>query len=226
LSWNPRQTTLTLLLGSLALSAGAACAYVYWTDPKNNLSTDAASAPEFQTLVNVPGLKRPPAYPARDVSLRASTEVIGISLNGKHRAYALGAMIHPSQHLVNDLLGFSPVTVTYCNKTNCVKVFTGKRRGKTLPISLGGWEGGMTEGKMLLKVDKRLYAHDSGKSVGTDPGRPFPFPRLKFVRTTWKGWKKAHPDTDVCLGNIPPELVLRRPDGSKPPPLRLPTFRK
>lgn len=104
------------------------------------------------------------------------------------------------RHVVNDLLGRLPVTVTYCDRTDCVAVFTGPGGGLPLAVAVGGWAGHYDEGGLLLRVGAALYRQDTGAPWGDDSGAPFPYARAECERTTWGHWREEHPDTDVYVG--------------------------
>ena len=100
-------------------------------------------------------------------------------------------MQFPLTHVINDVVGQVPVTVSYCNRTDCVRVFTtGDDSHQPLDVGVGGF----ADGKMLLHLAHRNFRQDS---------REIPLPSLEFERTTWKSWKTAHPDTDVCTSLDP-----------------------
>ncbi len=152
-----------------------------------------ASGMMMSTPMIWPGIKQPPSVPPDKAGLADKEEIIGVSVAGKHRAYAIRAFQRQIDHVVNDLIKDVPVTVTYCNQTHCHKVFTSDKRGSPLDVSLGG----MGRDEMLLKIGSDYYGQKSGKGGG---GSRFPYNELPVVLTTWKAWKEAHPDTDVYVG--------------------------
>jgi hypothetical protein len=153
-------------------------------------------------LEDVPGIRQPSALPAGSAHLRDNTEVIGVSASGRHRAYVIDALVRRERHVVNDQLGGAPVTVTYCDRTNCARVFTEPRGGGPLEVAGGGWIGRYEEGCMLLRIGPDRYRQDTGLPLAKG-APPFPYARAEFVRTTWKQWREAHPDTDVYVGEPP-----------------------
>jgi hypothetical protein len=150
----------------------------------------------------LPGIDQPPAVSVAEAKVPDEAIVIGVSVAGKHRAYLLGAFVAVTQHVVNDLVGDVPVTVTVFPKTDCVKLFTSKERGAPLDVGLGGFYG-----KMLLRIGREFYFQDTGESFPPELNRSFPYPNLPFERMTWKAWRTAHPDTDIYVGsNEPPSF--------------------
>jgi Protein of unknown function (DUF3179) len=186
--------------------------------PPDRPTASAAEPPRpmrragMSTPYLMPGILRPPTTPADEAKLADDAEVIGVSAAGRHRAYVLSAFTGPARHVVNDLLGDLPVTVTHCDQTHCTRVFHGEPKGDALTISVGG----LWEGRLLVRSHGRFYDQETGAS--TAPGQePLPYPAHPFEITTWKAWKTAHPDTDAYLG-FPEEIphaYLALPDGAK-----------
>jgi hypothetical protein len=134
--------------------------------------------------------------------LRDNAEVIGVSAAGRHRAYVLQALLRPDSHVVNDLLDNVPFTVTYCDLSDCVRVFTAPQRGRPLDIAVGGSDAQQAK-KMLLRIGSTRYWQDTGLPLKDNASAPFPYVKTHFERTTWGKWRKAHPDTDVYVGKEP-----------------------
>jgi hypothetical protein len=151
---------------------------------------------KLSTPFFVRGLQRPDAQPAASAAVPDEAEVLGVSAGGRHRAYLVTALSRIGSHVVNDVLGDVPVTVTFCDRSQCARVFTGTERSSPLPIDLGG----ILEDDMLLKSGDGFYHQISGKRTDGREDAPFPYPSHPFLRTSWKEWKEAHPDTDIFLG--------------------------
>ena len=139
---------------------------------------------------------RPPTVPAASADLVDDEEVIGVEAGGYHRAYTLKALRLPRFHIVNDLIGGVPVSVTYCNITDCTRVYTS--RGDA-PLAIT--QAGLTEGEMLIRIGGVDYEHRTGRVIGASPSAPaFPYELSPFTRTTWGEWKRRHPGTDLYRG--------------------------
>ena len=135
----------------------------------------------------VGGRTEPRVFPADEVMLSDTATVLGIEANGKHRAYvATGMSDATNLHIVHDHLGGKPITMTFCDRSNCSRAFL-RHKVSTEDIMMGGWSG---EEMWLLIKDKR-YLHTSAE---------VPIPDYPVEMTTWGEWKKAHPETDVYLG--------------------------
>ncbi len=157
-------------------------------------------------LMDLPPIQQPPALSAGAAALHDDDEVIGVAAGGRHRAYLISALVPIDGHVVNDLLGGVPVTVSYCDRRDLVRVFTDPTGTRPLAVAVGGWTGQYTHGCMLLRLGSARYRHDDGRPLA-DGEAPFPYPDAEYQRTTWKRWRDAHPDTDVYVGEptTPPE---------------------
>jgi hypothetical protein len=144
---------------------------------------------EGDTPFILPGIDQPPTVPADAAEIGDEMEVIGVTCNGRHRAYLISALSAVRSHVVNDVLGDQALTVTFCNRTDHSRCVGGDG-AVPLDLSLGGWRGG----KMLLKVGDSFFSHDDEQ---------LPYSDVPFERTTWKAWREAHPETDVYMA--PPE---------------------
>jgi len=147
--------------------------------------------------VHTSPLDVPETLPSSDTNIAPDTSVIGVTVGGKHRAYSLSALGGVSEHVVNDMLAGRPVSVTYCTRTGCVRVFT-QSNGQRLRLAVGGWYDKAGEKQMVLRDGTGRYFQENGRSMSS--GEPLPYQQLDYQLTTWGEWRKAHPDTDVYTG--------------------------
>jgi Protein of unknown function (DUF3179) len=154
-------------------------------------------------LMDLPGVDRPPVRPAAEAGLGDDAEVIGVLAGGRPRAYLVDALSQgPRSHVVNDVLGGVPVSVTHCDVYQCTRVFTGQGAD---PLALR--QGGLHRGGMLLRWGGLPYSQETQAPLY--PKSPaFPYRPHPYEATTWGAWRRAHPDTDVYLG---PSGEPRRP---------------
>jgi|GEM_PF-1630397 len=138
------------------------------------------------------GLETPTTVPASEANLPDDAEVIGIQVGNRFRAYHLAAMEVPIRHVINDVVNHLPVSVTYCNLTECVRAFVGKSGCRPLALGLGGLQGG----EMVLRWNGVSYYQRTGRAVAEGLGE-LPLQEYPHTRTTWKAWREAHPDTDL-----------------------------
>ncbi len=182
-----------IFLSALVIAVALSFAGDWFGPPAT--TTRPPSMMALSTPFILPGVEQPPTYPAATAAVPDDAEVIGVSAGGRHRAYLVPALSRATSHVVNDVLGEAPVTVTFCDRSQCARIFTDPGRSSPLKIDLGGiWEE-----RLLLKLGNVFYFQDSG---GRTDGRagPFPYPSHPFVQTSWKEWKEAHPETDVFVG--------------------------
>jgi hypothetical protein len=151
-------------------------------------------------LADRPGIQQPPAFSPTAVQLPDDAELIGITASGQCRAYLIDALWHPGQHVVNDLLGATPISVTWCPRTGCIRAFTDASSGRPLDIAEGGWTERYEDRSFLLLVGSTRYRQDNGQPVLEATSVAFPYSPVEFQRTTWKQWRGMHPDTDVYVG--------------------------
>ena len=127
----------------------------------------------------------------------SSDRVIGVTINGEHRAYPL--FIMNAHEVVLDEVGGVPIVVTYSPLLDAVGVYDRRIDGATLEFGVSG-----------LLADSNLLFYDrgetpslfrqldgtaiSGPHVGTSLRR---IPGVAIDR--WRSWLEAHPETTVIL---------------------------
>jgi hypothetical protein len=161
--------------------------------------TDVYSVPRERGRASgkgfLPGIRQPPTQSVDEAELDDDAEVIGVCVQGRARAYEVASLaVSPKFHVVNDVLSGRPVTVAYCDLTDCARVFTSKTSGTPLDISVVGLDENRS---LVLYLDGVKYALEDSKNLTQPYGPPPPYQRMKFERTSWGQWRRAHPDTDV-----------------------------
>jgi hypothetical protein len=154
---------------------------------------------------DTPGIVQPPALPPDKAALDDDTPVIGVFASGKARAYLVEAFEHgPSSHVVNDVLGRVPISVTHCDVSGCTRVFTAAAPGQPLELSVVG----IRDGQMVLRFAGHMYRQETSESLDQG-GATFPCPEYPAELTVWSDWRQAHPESDVYMGAVeeptPPE---------------------
>jgi len=212
----PKLRWLGLVSIVVVLAVPVAVLVSYWPalfpPPPDEDETGGASAADnrqISTPFMAAGIRMPFATKAHESDFSDDEPIIGVSTRGRHRAYRVGSMTQPSTHVINDLLDDCPVTVTYCNSTDCVKVFTSSKKGEPLNVDLGGFHNGL-----MLRVDGRFFSQATNTVNGT--GEPA-LEEMAHTRTTWGKWRGLYPDTDAIarLGNTDPR---RRTKAASGPP--------
>jgi hypothetical protein len=146
-----------LVLWLLGTSAAALSAAV--TQWSTEASLRAIKGVDFKRSMTLPGIREPTALLASQaVALADYDPVVGVSASSQHRAYLVRALAQgPKSHIVNDVLGGMPVSVTHCNLHVCTRVFTGGVPGEPLDLSQGGLEAG----SMVLRAGGHRDRQDS-----------------------------------------------------------------
>ena len=142
----------------------------------------------------IPAILEPHFISAAEATFLADTdEVIGVADKDQAKAYPL--RILNWHEVVNDRLGETPITVTYCPLTTSGIIYDRRVQGKELTFGVSG---------LLYESNVLLYDHQSESLwsqlkeeavTGSHTNarlRPIP-----SVRTTWKTWREQHPQTLV-----------------------------
>jgi len=193
---------LVLFLSGAALIAVAP----FVVRDRSDTTPPSTPPPDYSKLYGaahtMPGIRRPPVVSAAASGLTESDEVIGVVVHGKARAYSVQAMSGPPQsHLINDLVGATPVTVTHNPLGRVFRVFTGPG-SEPLGVDLGMSSGG----EMILDIGGgRQFLQRSATPVNSATSGQFPFDSVAHEVTVWKKWHDAHPDTDAVVSVTPPK---------------------
>lgn len=137
---------------------------------------------------------------ADETSLSADARVVGIVVNGDARAYPVAELSGMTSHVVNDQFGEIPVSVTYCDRSDCTRVFTSADTAAPLTLGTGGFAGD----EMLVTLDGQMYPQSSGE---------IPLQDVPFEVTTWHEWKSQHPRSKVLLPTA--ESAAPMPDAGR-----------
>lgn len=194
-----------LLLWLFGLSAAAlSVAWPLWPrgGPAGPRDETAGTRPWsfFEQSFDAPGIRRPATLSAGQAGAMVTDEpVIGVTAGGRHRAYLVRALsLGAKSHIVNDVVGGVPISVTYCDIYTCTRLFTAAASAGPLDLS----QGGLKSGGMVLKSGGHPYRQDSGAPLDEE-APPFPYDSYQGDETTWGSWRQEHPDTDVYVGDAP-----------------------
>lgn len=154
---------------------------------------DIEHASQVEAPIAFQGVKRPPTRTAEATTWNDDELVIGINVDDEFRAYRLRCMRTPDRHVVNDVVGEKPISVSYCNLYECVRAFSGEPSGEPLNLSVGGLRN---DRGMILKVNGKRYYQDTLEPADPETtSTAFPYEETEYSVTTWKLWREAHPDT-------------------------------
>jgi hypothetical protein len=79
-----------------------------------------------------------------------------------------------------------PISVTYCDIEDCVRVFTKEDGVDAVDLMVGGRD----EDGMVVLLDGTLYAQMSSD---------VPLQDYPYALTTWGGWLRDHPESKVYV---------------------------
>ena len=147
--------------------------------------------PQEQAFL-LPGLWKPKTLKSTEALVADEDEVIGITVGKTYRAYQIKAFISNGGRVLNDIVGGTAVSVTYCDIWDNIRVFTLDTDGEEIVLGLAGWRNHQLD----LNYEDMQY----GQKTSTDiPLEDFPHERM-----SWLDWKTAHPETDIYLGDAIP----------------------
>jgi hypothetical protein len=148
----------------------------------------------------IPALTRPEAIsPEQATYLRPDDVVVGVELGGEARAYPLRILVW--HEAANDVLGGTPIAVTYCPLCNSALVFDRRVAARTLEFGVSGL---LYQSNVLL-YDRRasggtesLWNQIQMRAVtGPAAKAGHALKLLPSSMTTWSDWRARHPGTTV-----------------------------
>ena len=86
-----------------------------------------------------------------------------------------------AEHVVSEIYEDLPIAVTYCNESECVRVFQGMVGGEKMKIM----QHGLADGHMVMLVDGIPFLQEA---------EDIPYDEYPFELMTWGEWKTHHPD--------------------------------
>ena len=144
----------------------------------------------------IPPLKNPKMVPAREARYLADDNIVfGVSVGGDTRAYP--KRILAWHEMVKDTIGGRPLNGVYCTLCGAMILYD---------VTLNGTHHELGTSGFLYRSNKLMYDHatkslwstlEGVPVVGPLVGRGIELKTLHVVTTTWKEWRKRHPDTQV-----------------------------
>ena len=117
----------------------------------------------------------------QESNLDDQDEVITLNVGEQHYAFPKRWMNGMSEHVVSEIYDNLPVAVTYCNESECVRVFQGQVGEEKLDIM----QAGLAAGHMAILVDGQSFLQEA---------EDIPYSEYPFVLMLWGEWKTNHPD--------------------------------
>jgi hypothetical protein len=126
--------------------------------------------------------------------LKDQEMVIGVVVEGLARAYPVNIMWGPENEVVNDTLGKTPITTSWCPIALSGTVYSRNHGGQRLDFGAIGAEDGV-----LVLYDSTTHSRWSQVSgrATTGPLAGAQLDKVPSLVTTWGRWRALHPDTTV-----------------------------
>ncbi len=118
---NPMKRRLIFRIAVLGMMALAGCEDAATTQELKPIPIGMMGA--MNTPFITPPVIAPPTFKADEVTLPDSTIVIGVNAGGHAKCYVKEVMQPIASHVVNDTIGLTPVSITYCDQKDFVRVF-------------------------------------------------------------------------------------------------------
>lgn len=189
--------------------------YAHWKaslfahlDPAYRQMLDPAAPRLLRLEEVVSGGVKPDGIPALDDPAMAAAaeagyldpdeEIFGLYRGGEARAYPRRFL--DWHELLNDQIGGEPVTLSYC--TLCGAAVAYLAAGPDGRPYRFGTSGLLYRSNKLMfdRATLSLWSNLEGRPVvGPLAGRGIELPLLPVVRTTWRDWRRRHPETQVMV---------------------------
>ena len=117
----------------------------------------------------------------QETSLDDQDEVITLNIGEQHYAFPKRWMSGMSEHVVSEIYEDLPIVVTYCDESECVRVFQGEVGEEKLDIM----QAGLAAGHMAVLVNGRSFLQEA---------EDIPYSEYPFELMLWGEWKTNHPD--------------------------------
>jgi len=139
----------------------------------------------------IPPIDEPTFLPAPAIDFLADDEpVLALEIDGDARAYPIQVMIW--HEIVNDTVGDTPVSVTYCPLCNTA-VAVDRRVGERV-LSFGT-SGSLYQSALVMydRQTESLWSHFTGQAIaGVLTGAELD--SYPVATVAWSDWRDAHPD--------------------------------
>jgi len=142
----------------------------------------------------IPSLDYPEFIAADDANyLKGRDRVLGVSINGTARAYPIRILNY--HEIVNDVIGGTPVVVTYCPLCGSGTAFEATIDGRSHEFGVSG---------LLYNSDVLMYDRETASlwsqlmvQAVTGPMKGTRLQQLPLSNSSWEEWVERHPDTRV-----------------------------
>tara|TARA_B100000945_G_scaffold300945_1_gene283244 strand:- start:472 stop:1161 length:690 start_codon:yes stop_codon:yes gene_type:complete len=136
--------------------------------------------------------------PVTEIELPLDAEIIAVQVKGRHYAFPKLFMEGVGDHIASDVFEGVPLAVTYCNETECVRVFSDNQSDKKIKLD----QFGLQDGGLAVQLNGKIYPQESEE---------IPLEDYSFTLVNWSEWKSANPDGLVLteqIWDVEPEASL------------------
>lgn len=196
MAWNPtliNERWSRWIGNSLMLFAGISFVIidVYSATPMNGFDIEGSLIPEDDIhhggppRDGIPALSHPKFITATDANwLKPDDRVIGIEINGEHRAYPIRILNY--HEIVNDRIGDTAFAVTYCPLCGTGVAFDAEVAGKARQFGVSG----LIYNSDVLLYDRQsesLWSQIMSKAV-SGPLKGTRLKKIPIQHTSWEAW--------------------------------------
>ena len=142
----------------------------------------------------IPSIDNPQYVVAADATHVADDDVVlALSWNGEHRAYPARILDH--HEIVNDVIGGTPLAITWCPLCGSA---VGVKREVAGQVTEFGVSGVLYESNLVFydRATETLWDQVGAKGI-VGPLTDTPLELVPITMTRWSRWRDAHPDTLV-----------------------------
>ena len=183
---------VSLLIAFIADGAFTTSSRMDFSDPE--LYSDVEKYDESASengIVNTPAimdaLYSPEMLPAWVMEFPDDERVIAIEVAGQHYAYPLSVMNGVGEHIINDIFAGTPITIAFCDMTDCVRVLTTGKKDRALAVL----QHGLQNGELALLYGGLSYQLSSDT---------IPLDQYPHKVVAWPSWRDEHLDGLVYPG--------------------------
>jgi hypothetical protein len=144
-------------------------------------------------------LDEPKTIPMSEAKIDGRMRVVGVSIDGKSRAYPLNLLLH--HEVINDELGGVPIAVTLSPPSETATVYDRRVGGETVELGVSGrlyFSNTLLFDRRQSETEESLWRQYDGKAItGPAAGDKKQLVRMDSIVTSWARWQSLHPEADT-----------------------------
>lgn len=139
----------------------------------------------IRETVDYSPVTKPTFVDAVDSVMPDDSELIGVVIEGVPYGFLKLGLANPTRHIVSVVLQGRPLAITYCDLSECVRVFQSTESEQPIELHVAGLDA---DYGMVVSIDGTRYAQKS---------EAIPLSDFPFEITTLGEWKKRYPRSHV-----------------------------